>query len=133
MDSLYPTPMNRQLSFASYERSQHTRPTRRETFLAEMDRIIPWAQFISVIEPHYFAGGRGRPPVGIEPMLRMYFVQCWFNLSDESTEEAIYDSLAVRDFVGIDLGWRNAPDATTLLQFRHLLEAHQLTERLLAE
>ena len=59
-------------------------------------------------------------------MLRMYFVQCWFNLSDESTEEAIYDSLAVRDFVGIDLGRRNAPDATTLLQFRHLLEAHHL-------
>lgn len=126
-------PMKRQLSFASVERSQHKRPTRRETFLAEMDRIIPWSQFVSVVEPHYFAGDRGRPPVGIEPMLRMYFVQCWFNLSDESTEEAIYDSLAVRDFVGIDLSRRNAPDATTLLQFRHLLEAHRLTERLMAE
>lgn len=125
--------MKRQLSFASYERAQHKRPTRRETFLGEMDRIIPWTQFVSVIESHYFAGGRGRPPVGIEPMLRMVFVQCWFNLSDESTEEAIYDSLAVRDFVGIDLGRRNAPDATTLLQFRHLLEAHRLTERLMAE
>ena len=91
-----PPPMKRQLSFASCERTHHKRPIRCETFLALMDRIVPRARFVSAIEPHYFAGGRGHPPVGIEPMLRMYFAQCWVNLSDESAEEVIRQSGGAR-------------------------------------
>lgn len=105
---------------------QHRRPTRRDVFLSTMEEIVPWSELCAVIEPHYPKAGRGRPPVGLERMLRMYFVQHWFNLADEACEEALLDSTALRRFVGIDLGHERVPDATTLLKFRRLLEAHEL-------
>ena len=100
---------------------QHRRPTRRDVFLATMEQIVPWSALCAVIEPYYPKAGKGRPPVGLERMLRMYFVQHWFNLADEACEEALLDSTALRRFVGIDLGRERAPDATTLLKFRRLL------------
>lgn len=112
---------------------QHRRPTRRDVFLATMEEIVPWSELCAVIEPHYPKAGRGRPPVGLERMLRMYFVQHWFNLADEACEEALLDSTALRRFVGIDLGRERVPDATTLLKFRRLLEAHELGAALLQQ
>jgi len=100
--------------------------TRREAFLAEMDQVVPWARLCSLIEPHYPKAGNGRPPIPLERMLRIYFLQAWFNLSDPAAEEALYDSLAMRQFAGVDLGAEPAPDETTLCRFRHLLEAHDL-------
>jgi len=107
--------------------------TRRERFLAEMEQIVPWAELCALIEPVYpqACGGAGRPPVGLERMLRIYFLQQWFNLSDPAVEEALYDSRALRGFVGIDLGREPAPDETTVCKFRHLLEAHELGAQLL--
>ena len=95
-----------------------------------MDTIVPWAELCAVIEPHYPKAGKGRPPIGLERMLRMYFVQHWFNLADEAREEALLDSTALRRFVGIDLGSERVPDGTTLLKFRRLLEddKHKLPE-----
>src|SRR4028119_671232 len=125
--------MNQQLSFAQAEYAGKKKTTRRERFLAEMEKVVPWARLVSVIEPHYPAGKRGRPPIGIERMLRIYFLQQWYALADEALEDAIYDSQAMRLFTGIDLSVEGVPDATTLLKFRHLLEQHQLTARILAE
>ncbi len=105
---------------------QHRRPTRRDVFLATMEQLVPWSALCAVIEPYYPKPGKGRPPVGLERMLRMYFVQHWFNLADVACEEALLDSTALRRFVGIDLGRERAPDATTLLKFRRLLEQHEL-------
>ena len=116
---------------AQYE--QYRKPTRRDVFLATMEKIVPWADLCSVIEPHYPKPGNGRPPVGLERMLRMYFVQHWFNLADAACEDALLDSTALRRFVGIDLGRERVPDATTLLKFRHLLEKHKLGEALFAK
>ena len=101
-------------------------------FLATMDEIVPWRELCEVIEPHYPKAGNGRPPVGLERMLRMYFVQHWFNLADEACEEALLDSTALRRFVGIDLGRERVPDGTTLLKFRRLLDKHRLGEELFA-
>ncbi len=112
---------------------QYRRPTRRDVFLATMEEIVPWSELCAVIEPYYPKAGRGRPPVGLERMLRMYFVQHWFNLADEACEEALLDSTALRRFVGIDLGRERVPDATTLLKFRRLLEAHALGAALLQQ
>jgi len=114
---------------AGFER--YGRQTRRAEFLARMDAIVPWAELVALIEPHYPKGERGRPPVGIERMLRIYFVQQWFDLSDPAVEEALYDVLTMRGFVGIDLGREPAPDQTTVCKFRHLLEEHGLGERML--
>ena len=114
----------------SFERFR--RPTRRDEFLATMERIVPWAELCAVIEPHYPKAGNGRPPVGLERMLRMYFVQHWVNLADEACEEALLDSVALRRFVGIDLGRERVPDGTTLLKFRRLLEKHKLGAALCA-
>ena len=95
----------RQKTFAEGTFEQYRKPTRRERFLAEMDKIIPWRELCDVIEPFYpKADGAGRPPIGIERMLRIHFLQHWFNLSDPAVEEALYDSRAMRTFVGIDLG-----------------------------
>ncbi|MCC5045772.1 IS5 family transposase [Xanthomonas campestris] len=105
---------------------QHRRPTRRDVFLSTMEQIVPWSALCAVIEPYYPKAGNGRPPVGLERMLRMYLVQHWFNLADEACEEALLDSTALRRFVGIDLGRERVPDATTLLKFRRLLETHEL-------
>ncbi len=111
---------------------QYRRATKRDVFLATMNEIVPWRQLCEVIEPHYPKAGNGRPPVGLERMLRMYFVQHWFNLADEACEEALLDSAALQRFVGIDLGRERVPDGTTLLRFRRLLEAHGLGQRLFA-
>jgi IS5 family transposase len=111
---------------------QYRRPTRRDTFLATMEQIVPWQALCEVIEPHYPKAGNGRPPIGLQRMLRMYFVQHWFNLADEACEDALLDSAALRRFVGIDLGRERVPDATTLLKFRRLLEQHQLGQPLFA-
>ena len=112
---------------------QYRKPTRRDLFLATMERIVPWSALCSVIEPHYPKAGSGRPPVGLDRMLRMYFVQHWFNLADEACEDALLDSPALRRFVGIDLGRERVPDATTLLKFRRLLEKHNLGAALFAK
>jgi transposase, IS5 family len=116
---------------AQYE--QYRKPTRRDMFLATMERIVAWEALCDVIEPHYPKAGNGRPPVGLERMLRMYFVQHWFNLADEACEDALLDSTALRRFVGIDLGRERVPDATTLLKFRRLLEKHDLGAALFAK
>lgn len=120
----------KQLSFATTGYERFGKRTRRETFLAEMDKVVPWADLCAQIAPVYPKAGGGRPPVGLERMLRIYFLQHWFNLSDPATEEALYDSLAMRSFAGIDLGQEPAPDETTLCRFRHLLESHDLGKAL---
>jgi IS5 family transposase len=116
---------------AQYER--YRKPTRRDAFLATMEELVPWDALCSVIEPHYPKAGNGRPPIGLERMLRMYFVQHWFNMADEACEDALLDSTALRRFVGIDLGRERVPDATTLLKFRRLLEEHKLGAALFAK
>jgi IS5 family transposase len=118
------------LSMAGFDR--FAKPTRRELFLCEMEKIVPWSELCGVVEPFYpkRGSGAGRPPVGLERLLRIYFLQQWFNLSDPAAEEALYDSLAMRRFVGIDLGREPVPDETTLCKFRHLLEAQQLGKAL---
>ena len=125
--------MERQQSFAQAEYAQKKKTTRRDRFLAEMNQVVPWARLVDLIAPHYPAGKRGRPPVGLERMLRVYFLQQWYGLADEALEDTIYDSQAMRNFAGIDLVDSSVPDATTLLKFRHLLEAHELTRRLFEE
>ena len=118
-----------QTSFSEYEYASKKRQTRRDRFLAEIEAMTPWGELVAAIERHYpQGGGRGRPPIGLERMLRMYIAQNCFGLSDEGIEDAIYDSQAIRRFVGIDLGRETAPDATTLLKFRRLLEDKQLTD-----
>ena len=112
---------------------QYRRPTKRDVFLDTMEKIVPWTDLCGVIEPQYPKAGNGRPPVGLERMLRMYFVQHWFNLADAACEDALLDSTALRRFVGIDLGRERVPDATTLLKFRRLLEKHKLGEALFAK
>jgi transposase, IS5 family len=122
--------MTHQPSFAHAEFAAKKKITRREKFLARMEEVIPWAQLLAVIEPHYPKGKRGRPPVGLERMLRIYFLQQWHALADEALEDALYDSQALRDFARLDLGADGAPDATTLLNFRHRLETHDLCKAL---
>jgi len=103
-------------------------------FLEKMEQVVPWNRLMEVIEPHYPKGGkRGRPPIGLERMLRMYFVQQWYGLADEAVEDAVYDSQGLRNFMGIDLSIQSVPDATTLMGFRHLLEANDLTKAMLVE
>ena len=111
-------------SQASFEK--YGRKSRREVFLEEMDRIVPWSLLESLVRPHYAKAGKGRQPVGFSIILRTHFVQQWFNLSDPGVEELLYESAAVRRFVGVDLGIAPAPDETTVLRFRHLLEQHDL-------
>lgn len=123
----------RQMTFAAAGFERYSRTTKRAAFLAEMDRVVPWARLCALIEPVYPKPGNGRPPIGLERMLRIYFMQQWFNLSDPAAEEALYDSAAMRAFVGVDLGREPAPDETTICRFRHLLEAHDLGERIFQE
>jgi IS5 family transposase len=123
----------KQGSFSELEYSAKKKVTRRDRFLGEIDVVTPWAALVAEVEPFYPKGdGRGRPPMGVIRMLRMYIAQQCFGLSDEGVEDAIYDSQAIRGFVGVDLTREAAPDATTLLKFRRLLETHQLTERIFA-
>jgi IS5 family transposase len=122
-----------QQTFADVTFEQYRKPTRRERFLEEMNRVVPWAELVAVIEPVYpKVEGPGRPPVGIERMLRLHCLQQWFHLSDPAVEEAWYDSRAMRQFVGIDLGREPVPDETTICKFRHLLETHRIGEQLFA-
>jgi IS5 family transposase len=121
----------KQQTLSGFEKYGKT--TRRAQFLSDMDRIIPWAELAAVIEPVYPKVGEqgGRPPIPLERMLRIYFLQLWFNLSDPAVEEALYDSVAMRSFVGIDLGSEGAPDETTICKFRHRLERNKLGKTLL--
>ena len=116
----------RQLTLATVNFDEHGKLTRRAAFLAEMDRVVPWRELCAVIEPFYPKAGNGRPPVGVERMLRLHLLQHRFNLSDPMAEEALYESVSMRQFVGIDLGREPVPDETTILNFRHLLERHNL-------
>jgi transposase, IS5 family len=123
-----------QRSFASAEYALKKKRTRREVFLADMERVVPWVRLIALIEPLYPTSGRvGRQPIGVPRMLRMYCLQQWYGLADEALEDALYDSQALRDFVGIDLSRESVPDATTLLKFRRLLLANDLTKALFDE
>jgi len=105
---------------------RYTKKTRRAQFLEEMEQVVPWRELAALIEPFYPKAGSGRRPVGLERMLRIYFLQQWFNLSDPAVEEVLYDSPVMRQFAGIDLGSEPAPDETTVCKFRHLLEEHRL-------
>jgi IS5 family transposase len=126
--------MMKQTSFSDIEFASKKRLTRRERFLAEIEAATPWPALVAALLPHYPKGdGRGRPPIGLERMLRMYIAQQCLGLSDEGIEDAIYDIQSVRRFVGIDLTHESAPDATTLLKFRRLLEQSQLTRRVFDE
>jgi transposase, IS5 family len=122
--------MTHQTSFSQAEFADKKKITRREKFLARMEEIIPWAALLAVIDPFYPKGERGRPPVGLERMLRVYFLQQWYGLADEAIEDAIYDSQAMRGFARIDLAADGVPDATTLLKFRRLLETNDLCKGL---
>jgi len=119
---------DQEAAFANYRK-----PTRRDEFLKTMELIVPWKELLDVIEPFYPKAGNGRPPIGLERMLRIHFVQHWFNLADLACEEALYDSLSLRRFVGIDLGREPVPDATSLLRFRRLLNNNKLGESLFAK
>jgi len=121
----------RQRTFSEEGFEKHRKKTRREQFLEDMDQIVPWQELAAAIAPHYpQPKGAGRRPIGVERMLRIHFLQHWFNLSDPAVEEALYDSRAMRRFVGIDLGREPVPDETTICKFRHLLEARDLGARL---
>jgi transposase, IS5 family len=125
--------MQRQGSFSQSEYAGKKKQTRRDKFLAEMEQVVPWARLVERLRPLYPTGERGRPPIGLERMLRIYFVQQWYGLADEALEDALYDSQALRVFAGIDLNRDPVPDATTLLKFRHWLEQHDLTKALFDE
>ena len=123
----------RQPTFADVSFEQYRKPTRRDQFLDEMNRVVPWVDLAATIAPVYpKPEGAGRPPVGVERMLRLHCRQQWFNLSDPAGEEALYDSRAMRQFVGIDLGCEPVPDETTICKFRHLWETHKLGAQLFA-
>jgi transposase, IS5 family len=121
------------ITLASTGFEKYTKTTWRAQFLAEMDRVVPWRELCARIEPVYPKAGQGRPPVGVERMLRMYFLHHWFNLSDPAVEEALYGSPTLRAFVGIDLGREPVPDETTVCKFRHLLEQYRLGQVLFDE
>jgi transposase, IS5 family len=122
--------MTHQPSFSQAEFAIKKKTTRREKFLTRMEALIPWDKLLAVIEPFYPKGQRGRPPIGLERMLRVYFLQQWYGLADEAIEDALYDSQALQGFARIDLAAEGVPDATTLLKFRRLLETHNLCKGL---
>src|SRR4030042_5323982 len=118
------------ISFASLAKKKKKKKTRREQFLEEMDKVIPWAELVQVIEKYYPKAGNGRQPMPMERMLRIYFMQQWYALSDPAMEDALYDIESMRRFADIDIESDVIPDETTILNFRHLLEEHNLTRRL---
>ena len=124
--------MNYQPSFSQAEFADKKKITRREKFLTRMETLIPWTKLLAVIEPFYPKGERGRPPIGLERMLRVYCLQQWYGLADEALEDALYDSQSLQGFARIDLVAEGVPDATTLLKFRRLLETHDLCKGLFA-
>jgi IS5 family transposase len=117
-------------SFASLAYDSKKKKTRREKFLKEMNQVIPWEELLAVVKKYYPKAGNGRHPMPLESMLRIYFMQQWYGLSDPAMEDALYDSESMRRFAGIDSGEDTIPDETTILNFRHLLEKHKLTEKL---
>lgn len=125
--------MRRQVSFSQVEYAVKKKQTRRDRFLTEMEQVVPWARLVARLQPLYPKGERGRPPIGLERMLRIYFLQQWYALADEALEDALYDSQALRGFAGIELNRDPVPDATTVLHFRHWLERHDLTRVLFDE
>jgi IS5 family transposase len=125
--------MQRQGSFSQAEYAGKKKRTRRDKFLGEMELVVPWARLVARLRPLYPTGARGRKPIGVERMLRIYFLQQWYGLADEALEDALYDSQALRGFAGIDLAVEAVPDATTVLHFRHWLESHDLTKVLFDE
>ena len=124
----------KQMSLGGSGFERKTKRTRKREFLDEMNLVVPWAELVSLIAPHAPAPGAkgGRPPFAVETMLRIHFLQQWFNLSDPAMEEALYDMALFREFVGLDAGEDNLPDESTILRFRHLLEAHNLSWQILA-
>src|SRR3954453_6593956 len=125
--------MHRQGSFAEVEYAGKKKQTRRDRFLADMEQVVPWARLVERLAPLYPKGDRAPPPIPLERMLRVYFVQQWYGLADEAVEDALYDSQALRRFAGIELNRDPIPDATTVLHFRHWLERHELTKGLFDE
>jgi transposase, IS5 family len=123
----------KQMSMATTGFEKHARPTRKTEFLAEMERLMPWADLCALIEPHYPKVGNGRPPIGLERMLRMYCIANWFNLADDACEEALYDIALFREFCGFDLGDERIADGSTLGLFRKLLETHNLGAAIFAK
>jgi transposase, IS5 family len=124
--------MMKQTTFANAGFDKYAKTTKRALFLAEMEAVMPWTKLCALVEPYYPKAGNGRPPIGLERMLRIHCLQHWFNLADPAVEEALYESVSMRQFVGIDLGREAAPDETTICKFRHLLEAHSLGGALFA-
>jgi len=120
----------KQQSFSSFGQAHKKKLTKREVFLDEMDAVVPWAPLEALISPHYTKPRKGRPQMPLSVMLRIYFLQQWYGLSDPGAEEALYDMHSMRDFAGLDLARDAIPDETTILNFRHLLEKHKLTEAL---
>jgi len=125
--------MQLQGSFSQAEYAGKKKQTRRDRFLAEMEQVVPWGRLVERLRPLYPKGERGRPPIGLERMLRIHFLQQWYGLADEAMEDALYDSQALRGFAGIDLTVAAVPEATTILNFRHWLEQHELSQALFAE
>ena len=125
--------MQLQGSFSQAEYAGKKKQTRRDRFLAEMEQVVPWARLVERLRPLYPKGERGRPPIGLERMLRIHFLQQWYGLADGAMEDALYDSQALRGFAGIDLTVAAVPEATTILNFRHWLERHELSQALFAE
>jgi|SRR5579884_53138 len=123
----------KQTTFAMTGFEKHHKTTRREKFLTEMERVVPWSRLCKIIEPYYPTGEGGRPAIGLERMLRLYFIQQWFNLSDAAVEDSLYESISMRRFARIDLGHEPVPDETTLCKFRRLLEKHELGKEIFAE
>lgn len=122
----------KQTTFASMNFAAKKRRTRREKFLAEMDQVVPWAKLVALIEPHYpKSGRRGRPPMPLESMLRIYFMQQWYALSDPGMEDALYEIESMRRFAGLELIDDALPDETTILKFRRLLERHDLSAQMM--
>ena len=125
--------MPQQGSFSQAEYASKRKQTRRDKFLAEMEQVVPWSRLVARLQPLYPKGERGRPPVPLERMLRVHFLQQWYALADQAMEEALYDSQAMRGFAGIDLAVDAVPDETTILNFRHWLERHDLSRSLFDE
>ena len=125
--------MQLQGSFSQAEYAGKKKQTRRDKFLAEMEQVVPWPRLVERLRPLYPKGERGRPPIGLERMLRIHFLQQWYGLADAAMEDALYDSQALRGFAGIDLTVAAVPEATTILNFRHWLESHELSQALFAE
>ncbi len=124
---------NKRISFAGADFEQHAKKTRRTKFLETMERIVPWQRLQEIVEPYYYKGEGGRPAIRLDLMIRIHFLQQWYDLSDPGAEEALCDVLSMRRFAGIDLGNAPVPDETTICKFRHLLERHDLGRKLFDE